>query len=71
MFTWQAEELVQTAKEHGLLVSSGHYFDVTNKGSQCLRISLMAISDEAMFRAGLIQLASLIKRDLTSYESSE
>lgn len=69
--TWQAEELVQTAKEHGLLVSSGHYFDVTNKGSQCLRISLMAISDEAMFRAGLIQLASLIKRDLTSYESSE
>lgn len=60
--TLLVDELVQTAKEHGLLLSSGHFFEVSGKGSQSLRISLMAISDEDVFNTGLVQLADLIKR---------
>jgi len=54
---------VQVAKEHGLLLSSGNFFEVSGKGSQSLRISLMAIPDEDVFSTGLMQLTALIKRD--------
>lgn len=69
--TWQAEDLVQTAKEHGLLVSNGQFFEVGPKGKSCLRISLMAINDDTIFQAGLTQLACLIRGDLPKYESLE
>ena len=61
--TWQVEVFVKIAKEHGLLLSSGNFFEVSGKGSQCLRISLMAIADDATFCSSLIQLTELIKRE--------
>jgi DNA-binding transcriptional MocR family regulator len=66
---WQAQNLVQTAKEHGLLLSSGHFFEVKGEASQCLRISLMAISEESEFKIGLQQLVELIKRENTGSKS--
>ncbi|KJZ15383.1 GntR family transcriptional regulator [Marinomonas sp. S3726] len=61
--SWQVDSLVQTAKEHGVLVSSGHFFEAQNQPNHSIRISLMAIADDAVFQSGLKQLVSLIKRE--------
>lgn len=64
--SWQVEALVQTAKEHGILLSSGVFFEAQGKQSSCIRISLMAIADDAAFQSGLTQLVNLIKRESPS-----
>ena len=57
---WQGDEFVQVAKERGLLVSAGKFFNVDSQERPCIRISLMAIAEEEAFKEGLKQLVALI-----------
>ena len=64
---WQADQFALTAKERGMLVSSGSYFNVGTTASQSIRLSLMAISDEAVLRLGLQALATLLEQNDSAF----
>ncbi|QEM82355.1 PLP-dependent aminotransferase family protein [Halomonas binhaiensis] len=57
---WQADSFTLTAKERGLLVSSGNYFYTGSDETSSIRLSLMAITDDAALETGLTALSSLL-----------
>jgi len=57
---WQADDFVATAKERGMLVSSGSFFSTEETNKQYIRLSLMAIADEEQLRLGLVELRNLL-----------
>lgn len=59
---WQADSFALTARERGILVSSGTYFDTGTGDSRSVRLSLMAISDEAELEKSLKVLANLLEQ---------
>ncbi|MFG6177963.1 PLP-dependent aminotransferase family protein [Halomonas sp. THAF12] len=61
---WQADRFALTAKERGLLVSSGSYFSAEGEETQSIRLSLMAISEEAFLDDGLRAVSSLLNGPL-------
>jgi len=63
---WQADSFTLTAKERGMLVSSGAYFNTGADEAQRVRLSLMAISDESELEKGLTALAQLLKQESSS-----
>jgi DNA-binding transcriptional MocR family regulator len=62
---WQADAVTLAAKNRGILVSSASYFkaDPLAVTPNAIRLSLMAIEEEALFIATLTQLAELLQRD--------
>jgi DNA-binding transcriptional MocR family regulator len=61
--SWTPDQFTMTAKERGMIVSSGHYFDVDQTPTQSIRLSLMAIADDEHFEAGLHALKALIDQN--------
>tara|TARA_Y100000588_G_C14154782_1_gene882155 strand:- start:38 stop:1402 length:1365 start_codon:yes stop_codon:yes gene_type:complete len=63
---WKAEHLVQQAKHHNILVSSGSYFDVNGIEAGHIRLSLMKVNTEARLREGLNKLKSLMDSNVNT-----
>lgn len=58
---WQADTFALTARERGVLVSSGSYFNTASGDIvQSARLSLMAIADEKELENGLKALSNLL-----------
>ena len=57
---WKPERLIIEAKNRGIIVSSGSYFDVSGNEAAHIRLSLMSISTEQRLEQGLILLKELL-----------
>ncbi|MBV1788269.1 PLP-dependent aminotransferase family protein [Marinobacterium sp. D7] len=60
---WQADQFALTARERGMLVSSGAYFNTCADETKSVRLSLIAISDESELERGLKALANLLEQE--------
>jgi DNA-binding transcriptional MocR family regulator len=63
---WRQEHLAMQAKNRGIIVSSGSYFEVTGSEEHHVRLSLMAINTELRLEQGLVQLKSLLDSEMSS-----
>ncbi|MGX9418253.1 aminotransferase-like domain-containing protein [Vibrio sp. WJH972] len=58
----EVEEFVTQARNVGIIVSSGRYFDSPNFASHHIRLSLMAIDEDEKFEQGLVKLSVLLEQ---------
>ncbi|MDN3610530.1 PLP-dependent aminotransferase family protein [Vibrio ostreicida] len=63
---WAPERFIIEAKDRGLIVSSGSYFDASGQGTRHIRLSLMSITEEGRFRQGLSQLKVLLDSPMSA-----
>ncbi|MFC3022874.1 PLP-dependent aminotransferase family protein [Vibrio zhugei] len=64
---WQPDRFTLEAKNRGIIVTSGSYFCANGEQTPHVRLSLMAINNEARLIAGLEQLQTLLATDMTSF----
>jgi DNA-binding transcriptional MocR family regulator len=57
---WTTERFVMEAKNRGLIVSSGSYFEVSGNEDNHIRLSLMSIPTEERLAQGLGELKALL-----------
>ncbi|MBB1313550.1 PLP-dependent aminotransferase family protein [Aliivibrio sp. SR45-2] len=60
MAHWQQDQFVLEAKNRGLIVSSGSYFNATDTHLNHVRLSLMSINSDEKFKKGLKALFELL-----------
>lgn len=58
---WQADSFSLAAREQNILVSSASYFKAESLADNAIRLSLMAISDDDLYRQALEKLARLLQ----------
>ncbi|PSV28566.1 MULTISPECIES: PLP-dependent aminotransferase family protein [unclassified Photobacterium] len=63
---WQQERFVMEAKNQGLIVSSGRYFNANGDDPKHIRLSLMAINSEQRLQQGLTLLRDLAHSEVSS-----
>ncbi len=63
---WKSERLAMEAKNRGVLVSSGSYFDALGNESSHVRLSLMSINNDSRLKEGLQLLKLMIDSDVTT-----
>lgn len=61
--SWKSDQLTLEAKNRGVLVSSGNYFDVEGNETHHVRLSLMSISTETRLQEGLEILKDLVNSE--------
>lgn len=63
---WKADRLMMEAKNRGVIVSSGGYFDVNGSESEHVRLSLMSVSTETRLEEGLNILKELLDSETST-----
>ncbi|MZI95965.1 aminotransferase class I/II-fold pyridoxal phosphate-dependent enzyme [Vibrio sp. CAIM 722] len=63
---WNQERFVMEAKNRGVLVSSGGYFNAPNSTNHHIRLSLMSVATDEGLRQALVILADLLAQPMTT-----
>ncbi len=64
--SWPQERFMMEAKNRGVIVSSGSYFDASGEGTNHIRLSLMSVSTDERLEEGLLKLRDLMSSNMNT-----
>ena len=64
--SWQQERFMMEAKNRGVIVSSGSYFDASGEGTNHIRLSVMSVSTDQRLKEGLLKLRDLMALNMNT-----